>query len=270
MEAAYKVAEDVYALPSHLEVPLLGLVPVNAFLLKAREPVLVDTGMAADSPAFLESLRNVIDPKDLKWIWLTHPDPDHIGSLHPLLKEAPQVKVITTFLGFGIMGLINPLPMDRVYFLNPGQQINLGDRTLTAVAPPTFDNPCTTGCYDSRSDAFFSADYFGAVLSAPAQEAGEVPADALRHGQLLWESIDHPWIQKVDRQKFAADLEAIRRMNPRHIMCSHLPPASGMTASLLETMALTPDAAPYVGPDQAVLEQLLAQLSGSPPPESPA
>ena len=39
MESAHKVAEDLYALPSYLEVPMLGLVPIDAFL--------VNTGMAA-------------------------------------------------------------------------------------------------------------------------------------------------------------------------------------------------------------------------------
>jgi flavorubredoxin len=92
MESAHKVPEDLYALPSYLAVPMLGLVPINAFLLKSRQPVLVDTGMAADSAAFLESLRNVIDPKNLKWIWLTHPDPDHIASLHTLPRKRRKPK----------------------------------------------------------------------------------------------------------------------------------------------------------------------------------
>ena len=262
METAYKVAEDVYTLPSYLEVPMLGLVPVNGFLLMAREPVLVDTGMAAESPQFLESLREVIDPKDLKYIWLTHPDPDHTGSLLELLEEAPRAKVITTFLGFGILGLAKPVPLDRVYFLNPGQQIDLGDRTLTAVVPPTFDSPATTGCYDAKSGAFFCADYFGAILAEKAQNAASIPVEDLRAGQLLWESIDHPWIHKIDRTRFARDLEAVRRLGPRHILSGHLPPATGMAAAFLETMAQSPDAAPYVGPDQATLEKLLAQLSG--------
>ena len=263
MEAAYKVAEDVYALPSYLDVPMLGLVPVNAYLLRAREPILVDTGMAAESDLFLDSLRSIIEPKDLKWIWLTHPDADHTGSLHALLEEAPDLKVITTFLGYGIMGLSKPLPPDRVYFLNPGQQISLGDRTLTAVTPPTFDNPSTTGCYDSRSKALLSADYFGAVLSAPAEEAGSISESDLREGQLLWETIDHPWVRKVDRRKLLEDLDSIRRMDPRLILSGHLPPASGLTGSFLDTLAKAPDAAPYVGPDQAALENLLAQMSGS-------
>lgn len=266
MEAAYKVTEDVYTLPSYLEVPMLGLVPINAFLLMARQPVLVNTGMAADSAAFLESLRSVIEPKDLEWLWLTHPDPDHTGSLHALLEEAPRLKVITTFLGFGIMGLYKPVPMDRVYFLNPGQQLDLGDRKLTAVVPPTFDSPSTTGCYDSKSGSFFCADYFGAVLAKPANEAGEIPPADLRDGQLLWEAIDHPWVRKVDRRELAEDLESIRRMNPRFILSGHLPPASGLNVSFLETMAQSPDAAPYVGPDQGALEKMLAGLTGTDAP----
>lgn len=263
MEAAYKIADELYALPSYLEVPMLGLVPINAYLLRGRSPVLVDTGAAAESAEFLQSLREVIDLKDLKWIWLTHPDADHTGSLHALLDEAPHLKVITTFLGFGIMGLSKPLPLGRVYFLNAGQQMSLGDRTLTAVLPPTFDNPSTTGCYDSRTGALFSADCFGAVLSTPAQDAGAIPSADLREGQLRWEAIDHPWVHKVDRRKLAEELEVIRQMAPRYILSGHLPPASGMVGSFLDTIAAAPDAAPYVGPDQEALEKLLVRLSNS-------
>ena len=49
-------------------------------------------------------LRGVIDPGDLRWIWLTHTDFDHIGSLATLLDVNPHVRVITSFLGVGIMG----------------------------------------------------------------------------------------------------------------------------------------------------------------------
>ena len=55
-------------------------------------------------------------------------------------------------------------------FVNPGQKITLGDRTLTAVKPPAFDNPSTTGFHDETSGAFFSSDCFGALLSDRAAE----------------------------------------------------------------------------------------------------
>jgi len=59
----------------------MGFLPVNAFVIKAREPVLVDTGMGIESDAFMKALESIIDPQDLRWVWLTHDDADHTGSI---------------------------------------------------------------------------------------------------------------------------------------------------------------------------------------------
>jgi len=48
----------------------MGFLPVNAFVIKAREPVLVDTGMGIESEEFMKALESIIDPQDLKWVWL--------------------------------------------------------------------------------------------------------------------------------------------------------------------------------------------------------
>jgi hypothetical protein len=145
----------------------MGFVPVNAFVIKGTEPILVDTGTVVERPDFMTALRSVIDPADLRWIWLTHTDADHIGSLHQLLAENPRLRVITTFLGVGIMSLSAPLPMDRVNFVNPGDSMAVGDRTLTAVKPPVFDNHSTTGFYRSR--VLFRPDCWRAA-AGPAAE----------------------------------------------------------------------------------------------------
>ena len=51
--------------------------------------------------------------------------------------------------------------------------ITVGDRTLSAVKPPAFDNPSTTGFYDDKSGVFFSSDCFGALLSEVPQKTRE-------------------------------------------------------------------------------------------------
>jgi hypothetical protein len=66
------------------------------------------------------------------WIWLTHPDRDHTGGLFGLLHAAPLARVVATSLGAGIMSTERPLPLDRVYLLNPGQSLESGDRRLHA------------------------------------------------------------------------------------------------------------------------------------------
>jgi flavorubredoxin len=266
MISSYKAAPDIDVLTSDVAIPGLGLVPVNAFVVHGSEPVLVDTGAVFESEEFMAALRSVVDPADLKWIWLTHTDFDHIGTLHRLLAENANLRVITTFLGVGIMGLSAPLPMDRVCLVNPGQAITVGDRKLTAIKPPIFDNPSTTGFHDDKSGAFFSSDCFGALLQAVPQNAADLTDDDLREGQIFWATVDSPWLHKVDRDALAQELDGIRKMAPTMILSSHLPVAPGnMTDRMLASLAAAPTAPPFVGPDQAALEQMLAEMTqGSP------
>jgi hypothetical protein len=41
------------------------------------------------------------------------------------------------------MSTEHPLPMNRIYLLNPSQSLDAGDRRLTGFRPPLFDNPAT-------------------------------------------------------------------------------------------------------------------------------
>ena len=265
MVNSYKAAPDIEVLTSNFPIPGYGLVPINAFVIKGSEPVLVDTGTGVESEEFMRALRSIIDPADLKWIWLTHTDFDHIGSLHQLVCENPGLRVITTFLGVGIMNLSAPLPLDRVHLVNPGEKITVGDRTLTAVKPPAFDNPSTTGFYDYKSGVFFSSDCFGALLSAVPQNAADLSDKDLRDGQVLWATVDSPWLHKVDSGAFARELDGIRRMEPTMILSSHLPAAPGdMTERLLASLAAAPTGQPFVGPNQAALEQMLKTMTEAP------
>jgi flavorubredoxin len=265
MVVSYSPAPDIEVLTSDFPIPGLGVVPINAFVIKGSEPILVDTGSVGESRDFMQALRSVIDPAELRWIWLTHTDADHIGSLRQLMSENPKIRLFTTFLGVGIMNLSAPVPMDRVHLVNPGQKVAAGNHTLTAVKPPTFDNPCTTGFYDEKSGVLFSSDCFGAVLSSVPQSATELSEKDLREGQVFWATVDAPWLHKVDRAAFARELDGIRKMAPKMVLSSHLPAAPGnMTDRFLASLAAAPTAEPFIGPDQAALEQMLKQMTEAP------
>src|SRR4051794_16252281 len=47
---------DVTAIRDEVEIPGLGALPINAFVLHAQQPVLVDTGRPVARQAFLENL----------------------------------------------------------------------------------------------------------------------------------------------------------------------------------------------------------------------
>jgi flavorubredoxin len=197
---------------------------------------------------------------------LAHPtDGDHIGALSRLLAEYPDIKVITTFLGVGIMSVSDPLPMDRVQLVNPGRSITLGSRTLTAFRPPTFDNPSTTGFFDTSSGVLFPADCFGALLQDVPRNAADLSEGDLRQGQVFWATIDSPWMHEVDRGKLVHEFDAVAKLEPSLILSSHLPAVPGsMIDQFVASLAAVPDAGPFVGPDQVALEQMLVQMTAGP------
>jgi hypothetical protein len=260
----HRIGTDVTVLNDQIEVPGVGFLDVNSFVLRAREPVVIDTGLGLPDRDFVADVGSVIDPADVRWIWLTHPDRDHTGGIFNLLDAAPQARLVTTFIGVGIMSTESPLPLDRVFLLNPGQSLDVGDRTLTGFRPPLFDNPATVGVYDDRSGICFSSDCFGAPLPtaelAGSDEIGDIPKDTLRAGQLMWATLDSPWVHEVDVDRFHGSFQPIRTMDPYAILSTHLPPAVGRTDELLATIAAAPQADPFVGPDQVALEDMLASF----------
>jgi hypothetical protein len=265
----YRSHSGVSVLSDFLEVPGLGFLPVNAFVIHAAQPVVVDTGLGLPGRDFTAFLAEVIDPADIAWIWLTHPDRDHTGGLFALLDAAPRARVVTTFVGAGIMSAEHPLPINRIYLLNPGQSLDAGDRRLTGFRPPLFDNPATVGILDTTTGTCLSSDCFGAPLPtaelATAQDAAAASPDQVRAAQLLWATVDSPWVHAVDRAKFAASFGPLRDFGPSAIFSTHLPPVTSEISALFAALLDAPQASPFTGPDQAALEAMLRELQPAQP-----
>jgi hypothetical protein len=258
----HKISPDITVLSDHHEVPTIGYIPVNSFVLHAREPVVIDTGLGLPDRDFVGSLAEVMDPGDVRWIWLTHPDRDHTGGLFPLLDAAPQARLVTTFLGAGLLSLEQPLPMHRIYLVNPGQTLDIGDRELHAFRPPLFDNPATVGLFDPLTRTCFSSDCFGAPMPTSELASGDdvraVRAAELRAAQLLWAAVDSPWVHAVDTGRYLATVRSLQAMAPDLVLSTHLPPAAGINPQLFGMLAAAPASDPFTGPDQHALEEMLA------------
>lgn len=213
-------------LAASLPVPGAGALPVNSFLLAGAAPMLVDTGLAALRDAYMAALRELIDPRDLRWIWLSHLDADHVGNLQAVLEAAPDATVVTSALGRGKI-MLQGLPTDRVHLLEHGQALPLPDRELLALRPPYYDAPETLGFLDRASGALFVSDCFGALLPGPASNLDTVAEDVLRAGLLAWSSIDAPWLTDLSPNQLARRLAEVQAWNPTWILSSHLPPVHG-------------------------------------------
>ncbi len=270
MDAPYQASSDIHVLPTNMALPGLGVLPINAYVLLAEEPVLIDTGIGPDSGDFIDALASVIAPSALRWVWLTHDDADHTGNIERVFQMAPHARLVTHAFSALRMSSWWPVPLDRVHAIRVGDRLPVGDRTLLAVPPPLYDNPMSTGLLDEATGAFFSVDSFGALLPEATQDAAEVPHDALAGGMRGWAAADSPWSHLVDRSRFGEVLDGVRRLQPTGIFSSHLPAASGTSLErFLQVLESVPDAEPAVAPDHEEFAQMLAVMMATQPRPQP-
>jgi glyoxylase-like metal-dependent hydrolase (beta-lactamase superfamily II) len=192
----------------------------------------------------------VVDLTELRWIWLSLADADHIGNLDRILGLAPNAQVVTNFLGAGKMGMLGKGSPERLRLLEPGEVLEVGGRRIHQVKPPYYDAPETMGFFDATDRVFFAADAFGALLPGPVGSIDEVSPETLRDGLVGWSSIDAPWLAHMDRTALGAMLDGLERLDPGHVLSGHLPVARGIeTLTGLIRTAYGPGTTEAVSPD---------------------
>ncbi|HXY91197.1 MAG TPA: MBL fold metallo-hydrolase [Acidimicrobiia bacterium] len=261
MDSSYQASPDVHVLPSHLTIPGVGTLVVNSFVLLAQEPVLVDAGIVMDRDAFMESLRAIVDPAEIRWVWITHDDADHTGSLEAVMAAAPNATLATHALGALRISTWWPQALERVRAIVPGEAFDVGDRKLNTYRPPTFDNPTSIGFHDSKTGAYFAVDTFGAILPDAVQDLGDLPEEAVVGGMCAWVSFDSPWTGWVDRGRFDPLLDEVRSLAPSQILSAHLPAKGATPDQLLDVLGMSPDLDPFEPPNAEAFAQIVAALA---------
>ena len=214
MEKPRRVNADTDMVTTFFPAGPLGFLPVNWYLIKAKEPVLVDTAFPIEREQFLTTLGSMIDPAEIKWIFLTHDDADHAGNLGEMMKVAPNARLVTPFIGMARMADSHEFPIERLLLINPGQKFSVGDREFMVIRPPYWDSPATHGFFDSKTKTLFAADSLGGFIPGPAQDVTDVPEAAFAEGFRTFASAISPWVHLTDQAKFDAHMSAVQRLEP--------------------------------------------------------
>jgi flavorubredoxin len=252
----HQIAEETFVIPWILEAPPVGYFPMNSLVIRGKEPVLVDTGSPANRQGWLENVASVVDPGDVRWIFLSHDDRDHAGNLLPALAACPNATLLTTWFSVGRMFEEWVTPLERCRFVNAGDSFDAGDRRLVALRPPLFDNPTTRALFDERTGVLWSVDTFATNEPVPLQEADELADDAFRDGQLLGGRLVAPWHQWLDGDKFARHVREVEDLPIEVIAGCHTPAIRGPRIDIaFELLRGLPAADPWSEFTQADLEQ---------------
>jgi glyoxylase-like metal-dependent hydrolase (beta-lactamase superfamily II) len=110
----YRIAAETWLIPNFAPAGDGLYLPVNSMVIRGREPVIVDTGAPVHRKAWLEKVFSVVEPEDVRWIFLSHDDGDHTGGLLDVLERAPQATLVTNFFSVERLALEKPaLPLSH-------------------------------------------------------------------------------------------------------------------------------------------------------------
>jgi flavorubredoxin len=258
---AQPVAPDTWLVPTFAASPTGAYFGAHSLVIRGREPVIVDTGCRFVRDAWLEQAFSVVDPADVRWIFVSHDDHDHIGNLEVVLDRCPNATLLVSFAIVGRLALDVELPLERMRWVEPGDALDLGDRTLRFVRPPTFDSPATRGVYDTTTRLLWGADAFGALTQGEVYDATDVPADLYEPSFAALNTWNTPWLEWTDRDRFAAHVQATASLDLDVVAGAHGPVLRGTAISdaFRRTLDLVGQA-PVPAPGPPLLDQLVSSL----------
>lgn len=241
-----EVAPDTFVIRA---VTAYGPMPssLNSMLIRAAEPVIVDTGMGINRADWFEDAFSLVDPKDVRWIFISHNDSDHAGNLVEALERCPNAAVISSRLESFRTAAAFGIPLDRIRMVENGETFEAGDRTLRAVRPPVYDSPYTRGLFDHATRVYYAVDAFCAPMpTGLVDRVDEIPAPLWEQGMAQFHHVSVcPWIAMVDPHRFRAEVDTLASLGIDTIVSAHSPViATASVAQAFKQMAELPSAAP--------------------------
>lgn len=237
---------------------------LNSMVITGDEPMILDTGTIANREALLEDVFGLVEPADVRWIYISHDDIDHTGNLAQVLELCPNATLVGTWSMVERNANALRFPLERMRWVNDGESFDAGDRRFRAVRPPVWDSPTTRGLLDERTGVYWAVDSFACPM--PGEPVATVDDLDPEHWARGIEMFSHhavaPWLGLADPARFAAHVQRIQDLGMTTIATAHSPliPAHRIAEAFATTRDL-PAADVPPAPGQALLDEIVAATS---------
>ena len=239
--------------------------PMNSLVITGDEPVIVDTGVAATREGWLDRAFELVDPEDVRWIYLSHDDTDHTGNLLEVLDRTPNATLVTNWFSVERLSADYMLPLDRMRWVNDGETFRAGDRDLVAVVPPTFDSPTTRGLFDPTTGVYWAADSFAIGVPHEVADVAELDPEFARESFLHAQRLVSPWTQWLDASRYGAHLDRVASLGASVVTSAHAVALRGDQVDwAFAALRELPGMPPVEVPGQNDLEGIIAMLAEAP------
>jgi flavorubredoxin len=224
-----KVAADTYVIHSVQEAlgqPLF--IYLNSMVVLGRESMIVDTGTIANREQWLQDVFSLVEPKDVRWIFISHDDVDHTGNLEQTMEACPNARLVCNWAMVERHTNCFDFPLERCQWVMDGEALDIGDRTVVALRPPVYDSPTTRGLFDPTTGVYWSVDTFATPLPDPAMGVGDLDAEFWELGMTLFAlGAVSPWLSLVDSDKYAKYVDRVQSLDITTVAGCHTPVIEG-------------------------------------------
>jgi flavorubredoxin len=241
---------------------------LNSMVIRGSEPIIIDTSTPANREQFLEDVFGIVEPEDVKWVFLSHDDVDHTGNLEIVMDRCPNATLVSSWAITERHSNAFNFPLDRCRWINDGESWSAGDRTFRAVRPPLYDSPTTRGLFDESTGVYWAVDSFACPMPGGIVEsAADFEAEHWRNGMamFMYHALS-PWLSIVDQKKYEATVNASRSLGPTTLALAHSPVIrEAQIDAAYDLITEMPSIAAPPCPDQSVLDAFLGLTSAEAP-----
>ena len=134
----------------------------NSYLIMDEKIVIIDTVDKRKTNEWLENLEKELQGKNPDYLIISHLEPDHSGSIDALLKNYPNIQLISNNKVFTMLPqFIEEDFKGKEIIINEGDVIEVGEHKLTFIMTPMVHWPESMMVYEQKENILFSADAFG-------------------------------------------------------------------------------------------------------------
>lgn len=217
----HRLADDTFLIPTFAPGPAGTSVGVHSMLIRGKQPVIVDTGSVIARASWFDHVTSLVDLDDVRWVFLSHDDHDHVGNVAEVLQRCPNATLVASFLIASRAGADLGLPFERMRWLDAGDSFDVGDRRLRLVRPPMFDSPATRGLLDEATGVMWAVDSFGNLTQGAQFERSEPDSDLYDMSFGMLNGWNTPWIEWVDPVRYENHLRQSWSLHPDVIASAH-------------------------------------------------
>lgn len=234
-------------------------VHMNSMLIRGAEPTVVDTGLSDNRDRFFEDLFGLVEPHDIRWVFVSHDDIDHYGNVNALMAACPNATLVANWFLCERLGSELTVPPTRWRWLNDGESFDAGDRTLHAIRPPLYDSPTTRGLFDSRTGVYWASDCYACPVERGTEFLDDLDTEEWTGGMAAFARWNSPWVELADRDRYLATCRRVEDL-PLHAIAGTHGPTIGASdlQQVHDLIRRIPEIVAPPQPDQAVLDAMLS------------